>query len=262
MRMLSLLGLVAACGGGGGFPDARVIDAPVPSATFSIAWTLDDSASQPLACDKVGATTVTVLAHNQAFDGGQPEVFTCSTGMGTSEKLFPGTWDFDFQLTTASGVLATAPAQHGVVLTEGQNTQLTPLTFMVDATGGLALTLATNRTDGNCAAQPGGGGIQNTTITLEHTSDQSCAPVTFMIAGGGTYTVDCTTPVQAGCLDTTQTLTVMGMASDNYTIHIGGTIAGNATCWSNNDSLQVPPAGQTLTKTLNLAYATGAPGCP
>src|SRR5512135_172817 len=166
MRMLCLLGLVAACGGGGGFPDARVIDAAVPSATFSLAWTVNDNSAQPVACDRIGAISVTVLAHNRAVEGGTTEVFTCSTGMGTSQTLLPGTWDFDFQLTSATGVLATATGQHGVVLTAGQNVALMPISFTVDATGGLALTLATNRTGGNCAAQPGGGGITNTTITL------------------------------------------------------------------------------------------------
>jgi len=263
MRMLCLLGAVAACGGGGGFPDARVIDAPVPTATFSLTWTLSDASSQPLACDRVGATTVTVLAHNQAFDGGQTEVFTCSTGMGTSQKVFPGTWDFDFQLTSATGVLTTVPGQHGVTLTAGQNTALQPLAFSVDATGGLSLTLATNRSGGNCAAQPGGGDIQSTTITLVHSSDQSCEPVTFTISGAGTYMVNCVNAVQApGCIDSNQTLTVASMPSDGYTIHVRSTVSGGSTCWSNNDSLQVPPMGQTLTKTLNLAYATGTSGCP
>jgi hypothetical protein len=52
------------------------------------------------------------------------------------------------------------------------------------------------------------------------------------------------------------------MASYNYTIHVRGTVMGGTVCWSNNDSLQVPPMSQTLTKTLNLAYATGTTGCP
>ena len=262
MRTLCLLGLVAACGGGGGFPDAPVIDSPSPSATFSVAWTVNDTTNQPVSCDRIGAVSVTVLAHNQAVEGGMTEVFTCGTAMGTSEKLAPGIWDFDFELTSATGVLATVPGQHGVTLTANQNTALQPLTFSVDATGGLALTLATNRSAGNCAAQPGGGGITNTTITLVHSSDQSCAPFTFTISGGATYTVDCTTPVQAGCIDANQTLTVSSVPSDTYTIHVRGLVSGGATCWSNNDSLQVPPSGQTLTKTLNLAYATGTSGCP
>jgi hypothetical protein len=154
------------------------------------------------------------------------------------------------------------PGQHAVTLTANQDTPLQPLGFMVDATGGLALTLATNRTDGNCAAQPGGGGIANMTITLVHSSDQSCEPVTFAITGGGAYTVDCATPSVATCIDSNQTLTVMSVPADAYTIHVGGALGNGATCWSNNDSLQVPAAGQTLTKTLNLAYATGTGGCP
>jgi hypothetical protein len=261
MHRVCVLGLLAACGGGGGFPDASPkIDAPPPSATFSLTWSVADMASAPVACDKVGAISVTVLAHNQAFEGGTSQVFTCATGMGTSQKLPPGTWDFDFQLTSQSGVLTTAPGQHGVVLTNGENTELTPLVFTVDPTGGLALTLATNRAMGNCAAQPDGGGITSTTITLDHASDLSCAPLTFQISGGGTYTVDCANPVVAGCIDQDQTLTVTSVPSDAYRIHVKGFVGATA-CWTNNDSLQVPPEGQTLTKTLNLGYATSTPGC-
>jgi len=260
MHRFCVLGLLAACGGGGGFPDAREIDASVPNATFSLTWSVTDMAAAPVACDKIGATSVTVLAHNQAFDGGVPVAFTCNTGMGTSQKLAPGTWDFDFQLGSASGVIATVPGQHGVTLTNGQNTALAPLTFAVDPTGGLALTLQTNRAGGNCAAQPNGGGITSTTITLEHASDQSCAPVTFTISGGGTYTVDCANPAVAGCIDANQTLTVTSVPSDGYTIHVKGYV-GATQCWSNNDGLQVPAQAQTLTKTLNLAYATSTPGC-
>ncbi len=260
MRSLCVLGLLAACGGGGGFPDAKPIDTAAPTATFSLAWTVSDSSNAPVACDKIGAVSVTVLAHNRAFDGGTTEVFTCATGSGMSQALPPGTYDFDFQLTSIGGTLATAPTQHGVELVDGQNVALAPLAFSVDATGGLALTLATNRTGGNCAAMPSGGGIGGMTITLVHSSDLTCAPVTFMISGGGTYTVNCNTPVDAGCIDQTQTLTVMGVPSDAYTVHVKGMVGG-ATCWTNNDSLQVPAQGMSLTKTLNLAYATGAPGC-
>jgi hypothetical protein len=260
MHRFCVLGLLAACGGGGGFPDAREIDAPVADAAFSLTWSVTDMASAPVNCDKIGATSVTVLAHNQAFDGGTSQVFTCATGMGTSQKLPPGVWDFDFQLGNLGGVIATVPGQHGVTLTNGQTTALMPLTFTVDPTGGLALTLQTNRSGGNCAVQPGGGGITSTTITLEHSSDQSCEPVTFSIAGGGTYTVDCANPAIAGCIDTNQTLTVTNVPSDGYTIHVKGYV-GAALCWSNNDSLQVPAQAQTLTKTLNLAYATSTPGC-
>jgi hypothetical protein len=267
MRSFCVLGWLAAsvvaCGSGGGFPDAKPIDSPPPNATFTLAWTVNDANGQPVACDKISAGSVTVLAHNRAFDGGTTEVFTCATGMGQSQGLPPGTYDFDFQLTNLGGTLSTAPSQHGVVLTSGQNATLTPITFSVDATGGLALSLATNRTMGNCAAQPDGGGITDLTLTLVHTGDGTCAPVTLAISGGGTYAfADCTTPVKlGGCLDSTQTLTVSGVPSDNYSVHVKGYI-GNNVCWTNNDTLQVPAQSMTLTKTLNLAYATGASGCP
>jgi len=261
MRSLCALALLAACGSGGGFPDAKPIDTPPPTATFTLAWTVNDANSQPVACDKIGAGAVTVLAHNRAFDGGTTEVFTCATGMGESQALPPGTYDFDFQLTSVGGTLATAPAQHGVELAAGQNTALMPLTFSVDATGGLTLTLATNRAGGNCGTPPGGGGITSTTITLEHAGDLSCEPVTFTISSGGTYTVDCANPVQGPCIEQTDMLTATSVPSDGYLIHIKGNIGATA-CWTNNDSFQVPAAGQALTRTLNLAYAMGTPGCP
>jgi hypothetical protein len=261
MRSLCVLGLLVACGGGGGFPDARPIDTAPPAATFTLAWTVSDSGNQPVACDKIGALSVTVLAHNRAFDGGTSVVFACATGMGQSDPLPPGTYDFDFQLTSIGGMLATAPAQHGVVLAAGQSVPLMPLAFTVDATGGLALTLATGRAGGNCGVAPNGGGITSTTITLVHTGDLSCEPVTFTISGGGTYTVDCANPVSGPCIDEMSALTASSVPSDNYTIHIKGNI-GATTCWTNNDSLQVPAAGQTRTQTFNLAYAMGTPGCP
>jgi hypothetical protein len=104
------------------------------------------------------------------------------------------------------------------------------------------------------------GRSRGATITLEHSSDQTCAPLTFSLSGGGTYTVDCANPVVAACIDSTETLTVASVPSDNYTIHVKGYV-GSTLCWTNNDSLQVPSQAATLTKTLNLAYATSTPGC-
>src|SRR3569623_1641617 len=127
MRSLCALGIIAAlgaCGGGGGFPDANPIDSPPPTSTFTLEWSVNDTASQPIACDKIGAISVTVLAHNRAYEGGTTEVFTCASGMGQSQALPPGTYDFDFQLGSSGGMLATAPAQHGVALVAGQNTHL------------------------------------------------------------------------------------------------------------------------------------------
>ena len=86
---------LAACGGGGGFPDAKQIDA-APTGTFSATWSVIDQNSAPLACERISGQTMTVLAHNKAFDGGSTQIFTCGTGMGTSQAIIAGTYDFDF----------------------------------------------------------------------------------------------------------------------------------------------------------------------
>lgn len=258
----------SACGGGGGFPDAQVHDTAPPKAAFSVTWSVTDAQGAALPCDQIGAQTVTVLAHNRAYDGGFPEVFSCATGSGTSEALPAGIYDLQFELVGPGGMLATAPQQVGVVIPAGTTTPLMPLTFSVDATGALALQLSSGATGGNCAATSAmGAGITGTTITLVRDRDGACEPLALQISAGasgtaGTYMIDCTTPVQTGCLNADQTLSAAGVPSDAYTIHVTGLVgpAPGTACWLNNDTLQVPAAGNTLTSTLHLAHQT-APGC-
>lgn len=260
--------LVAACGSGGGFPDARGIDAALPPGTFTLDWSVTDTANGNVACDRIGAQSVTVLAHNRAFDGGSTQVFTCATGMGTSQGMIPGTYDFEFELDAATGVLATAPGQHAIEITSNANVRLAPLAFTLDATGGVSLGLASGKPGGNCGTTGNNGaGITATTITLVHNSDGSCEARTLDIsasaltgAPASTYPVSCTSPTVGPCIEADQTITASGVPADAYTIHVRGHVGG-ATCWSNNDGLQVPPLGATLTRTLNLGFATGTPGC-
>lgn len=263
-RVWVLVTLIAACGGGGGFPDARPIDGPGPMGTFSVTWTVSDTSNQPVACSKIGGLSVTVLTHNLAVEGGSTQVFTCETGMGMSQAMPVGSYDLAFELDGSTGVLATVANQR-IEITANQNTVLQPLAFSLDATGALALTLATGKSGGNCGTTASGGaGITSTTITLVHTSDQSCAPLTFQISAGatrpaGTYTVNCTTPAIIPCIEADQTLSATGVAADGYQVHVKATAGTD--CWSNNDALQVPPLGKTLMRTLNLAYAAGTTGC-
>ncbi|MEO8550533.1 MAG: hypothetical protein ABI678_11190, partial [Kofleriaceae bacterium] len=172
--------LLAACGSGGGFPDARPIDSPPPTGTFSLAWTVSDVNNAPITCDQVGAQAVTAIAHNEAFDGATPEVFGCSSLMGRSPGLAPGIYDFNFTLDSSGGTLAAAPQQNNVVIASGQDTPLTPIAFALDATGKLALHLSTGRAT-NCGGAPTGGGISTMTITLTHNADLSCEPLTLQI---------------------------------------------------------------------------------
>jgi len=260
-----LLVVAVGCGSGGGFPDARPIDAPPPTGTFSLAWSLTNTNSQPITCDEIGGLTVTALLRNRDVQGGSTEVFTCGTLMGTSQALVPGIYDIDFELNGVSGLIATAPKQMGIVVTSGGNVQLAPVAFSVDATGGLKLNFTTGTAGGNCVATASNGaGITQTTITLTKLSTGACAPVTFTIAAGATqpastYTVDCTTPVVGPCIEADQQLSVAGVASGTYVIHVRGT--AGADCWKNDDQLPVPPVGHDLVRTLNLAIQMAAPSC-
>ena len=53
--------LLGACGSGGGFPDANIIDSPPETGAFSLAWTVTDANQQPISCDRIGAVALTVL---------------------------------------------------------------------------------------------------------------------------------------------------------------------------------------------------------
>lgn len=258
--------LFAACGGGGGFPDAPPAEGPPPTGTFSLTWSVVDQDSQPIACDRIGASAMTVLAHNLAYDGGETQIFSCATATGSSQPMVPGTYEMGFELASSLGVLATGAKQTPVEILPNENTELSPVTFQVEAVGGVSLKVDSGKSGGNCGAtSAGGAGIDLMSITLTRNSDGACAPITLAISAGpsqtgGTYTVDCTTPVERACIENDQVLTATGIDSDAYTIRVRGKVAGNV-CWTNNDSLQVPPLQKTLLRTLNLALQTQTPGC-
>ena len=266
MERFALCLLVTACGSGGGFPDAPVRDTAPPTGRFSVAWSVVDQNGQPIACDRLAAQAMTVLTHDLSVEGGATQIFSCSTGMGESQDIAVGTYEMDFELSGTFGVLARGPKQTPVTIAVGQVTELAPITFQVDARGGLALGLASGKSGGNCGATgSNGAGIEQVSITLQHNSDSSCEPITLAISAGattsaGSYTIDCTSPALASCIEADQVLTASGVPSDGYTIRVKGLIGGSA-CWANNDSIQVPPLQQVLTRTLNLGQ-TGVPGCP
>lgn len=263
---------VAACGDGGGFPDAPPIDTPPPPGTFDLAWSLKDTSGNTITCDQIGAQTVTVLTRNRAVQGGSTEVFTCGTFKGTSGGLIAGTYDMDFELggvggAPATGLIATSPKQMGIVIKSGENVTLAPLAFAVQATGGVKLNISANKPGGNCGATgSNGAGITGMTLTMQHTSGGACEPVTFTIAPnatlpGGSYTVNCTTPTVAPCIEADQQLTATNVKSDSYQLRVRGRI-GTANCWTNDDTMPVPPLGRDVVRTLNLAAAAmGTPGC-
>ncbi|MEJ7601409.1 MAG: hypothetical protein WKG01_26130 [Kofleriaceae bacterium] len=264
MSKLFVLSLLAACGSGGGFIDAAERDdAPPPGGTFSAQWTVTDADGMPVGCSQIGGQFVTVTLRNRATPFGTNQVFSCTSLGGQSPVVDVGIYDMRFELSGTTGVLATSVEQLGVEIVSAQNTPLAPLTFAVDATGGLALKLDAGKAS-NCGAGPAGAGITSTTITLEHASNLACEPVTFTISAGATkpattYTVNCATPVVGPCIEDDQTLRVTRMPSDGYRIHVRGRI-GAVSCFTNDDSLQVPAMSMVLTRTLNLAQQV-TPGC-
>jgi hypothetical protein len=258
---------LAACGGGGGFPDAPEPDTAGPTGTFSVTWSVVDQNSQPISCDRVSAQAMTVLAHNLAIEGGQTQIFSCKTGTGMSQGLAPGDYEMNFELSSGMfGTLAMGAKQAPIAITANANVELQPVTFQVQATGAIGLKLATNKAGGNCGAiAAGGAGISQTTITLNHNSDLSCEPITLSISdgatqAGGSYTINCNTPMTFGCIENDQTITASGIPSDSYTIRVKGFVGGNA-CYLNADSIQVPPLNKPLLGTLNLGQQTQTPGC-
>ncbi|MCX5745607.1 MAG: hypothetical protein NT062_24280 [Proteobacteria bacterium] len=266
-RAVLVLSILCGCGSGGGFPDAKPKgDAnDPPPGTFRVAWSLVDLQNNTIDCAKVSAISVTGTMRSPEIAGGSTQVFSCQSGNGASQSIIPGNWAIDWDLSCGLGTISTAPRTE-VLIESGKAADLAPLTFQVDTTGGLALHFNTNKAGGTCGpTASGGGGITGTTITLVHAPGGVCEPVTLAIAAGATrpassYVVDCTTPVDAGCIENDQAITASGLASGAYQIHIRGSQAA-ASCWTNDDMFSVPPAGKVLTRTLNLGFATGTPGC-
>jgi hypothetical protein len=258
-RATMLAGLVA-CGGGGGFPDAPLpVDAP-PNGTFSLNWSLVKMADgSSVLCDQIGGVTVTALLRNRAVEGGFTEIFSCNTGMGTSGPVPIGTYDIRYELTGVTGVITTGLEQLGVDIPKNSNVTLNPVTFTVNAVGGLDLKIDALKAGGNCdTVANGGAGITGMTITLTHVSGGACEAATIMI-GSTPYTIDCVTPTNTACIEKTTSITAASLPSDNYQIHVRAN-QNALQCFKNDDSLRVPPNAMSLTRTLNLA-ATGTAGC-
>jgi hypothetical protein len=263
--LASLMGL-AGCGGcgGGGFPtDALDVDAPA-TGTVSLAWSVTDIAGQPIPCDQVGASSVFLQLRDPSKVSGSVESFSCQNSPSTSHPLEPGTYGVTFELHGTALTAVGAPGQSGVVVVPGQDTPLAPITFVVDAKGSLVLALAAPPAASNCkSVGMMGAGITGVSLTLVHTGD-GCAPVTFARSRGatmlGSYTVNCSSPMVTTCIENDERLTVVGMQSGPYTVHVRGKI-GAVDCWINDDAFAVPPQGKVLNQTLNLAYQMGTPGC-
>ena len=142
---------------------------------------------------------MTVLAHNQAFDGGSTQMFTCATGMGTSQASRRAPTTSTSSCRGTFGVARDGAGADDVEITADQNTRSTPLTFQVEATGGARAQARDRQGGGNCACRERGGtGIDG----HDHADPQQRRRVRAADVhdrrrrdqAGGTYTIDCATP--------------------------------------------------------------------
>jgi hypothetical protein len=252
------------CGGGGGFPTDAA--STVTTGTVTLAWAITDPGGAPLTCDQVGANTIAMQLQGQTTAGVLISL-SCAAGSGQSQPIAPDTYSVvSVELHGAKLDPVAGAKQTGIVVRSGADTALARVTFQVNPNGAIAFSITAPQATTNCGATASGGaGISATTITLQHDVTGPCEPVTFTHTKGATtldsYTVNCTSPTVADCIERDEALSVATMPSGNYTVHIVGKI-NNAACWTNNDALVVPPQGKTQSGTWNLALDTTDPSCP
>ncbi len=250
-------------------PDARVQDAkdaePDPgTGTISLASSMIDLSGSPIGCDRInpGETLLRMRSASGSPDESKISL-PCAISSVTSPPVAAGIYNVTPELNSSGELLATAPDQNNVAVWSGIDTMMLPVKFIVDATGGLALSIKAGPTSSNC--QPiaqGGAGITSTTITLTHPG--GCTPISLIRKRGdltiGQYLINCSTPMAATCIETDETLTASELSSGPYTIHITGRFMARE-CWKHDGPLQVPAGERVLTTTLIL-NDQGIPGCP
>jgi hypothetical protein len=254
---LIFAGLIAFASGGGCGNGVG----PAMPGVISLAWSITDRNGQPATCTQVNAQSVALQLRNHAAGNVVAAAFPCTDSPDTAQ-VAAGLYDITMELQAADGTrLATVPDQANITIVSGQLKRLTSVTFAASTQSSLMLSLATPATTNCQAIGMKGAGITGTMLTLIR-SGAGCAPVTFVRTVGssqrGTYTVNCSSPIVAPCVEKDEILTT-SLAAGTYTIHVGGKI-GAIECWQRDDVLEVPPPGKPLIRTLDLAHLN-IPGC-
>jgi hypothetical protein len=226
-----------------------------------IAWSIT-ALGGATTCTRAGAQTVSVVLRSRRSAADEAFTFACTDSQATTPPVAAGPYEVTLSLLAADGAtLAVAPTQAPIAIDAGEVTTLAPVIFRVEG-GTLSLSFATIGTTTNCLARDqGGAGITASTITLEHAAG-GCAPVTFVRSRGtttlGTYSVICSSPQVATCIERDETLTIEVIESGPYVLRIDG-LVGAVGCWEGADVVTVP-AGARLTTPVQLARRQRA-GC-
>lgn len=235
---------------------------PAPTTgSISLAWSITDLGGKPATCAQVAGRSVALRLRDRASGHVVATAFPCETTPGTAQ-VAAGTYDVVIELHAADGTtLATAPDQAGARIMAGQVARLLPVRFAASTQGSLVVSIATPATTNCQPVEAGGAGITGTSVTLERTGS-GCAAVTFIRMLGstprGTYTVNCSSPLIAACVENTETLTT-SVEPGTYLLHVRGKL-GTLDCWQRDDTLVIPPPGKPLTHTVGLMRQS-IPGC-
>jgi len=236
--------------------------APTPAnGAISLVWGIRDANGIGVTCETIGGRFVALRIQNRASGVTIATAFPCVDGRGTTQ-LPPGLYDISFQLDAADGTILATTTRHDVSIASGQ---VTPLAVQLIATTTtpkttLILSIATSASSNCQPTSMGGAGITGTTLRLER-AGSLCTPVTFTRQRGteqrGTYTVDCTTPQVATCVEKDETLTAV-LDPGQYFIHARGKV-GVFDCWLRDDLLDFPMGAIPRTLGLMPSHTLGCP---
>lgn len=120
-----------ACGGGGGFVDAPVIEPPPNPGTFAVDWSIKHASGSAGTCMEIGATTFVVTLKDQKTGQSSSAQFNCALGGAVSGALTPATYDLGFTLAGSGSAIAMAAMQMGVVIQSDTTTRILPVVFNV-----------------------------------------------------------------------------------------------------------------------------------
>ncbi len=133
MKPFLLICLVAACGGGSGFPDASDAAVQVDPGSFSLSWSLTSASGQALTCAQANAVTVHVGITDHASGDRSSASFNCGNGVAVSGAVFASTYDVSFTLLDMSAATLATAATQTVVVQPDRTTQADPVVFVVPA---------------------------------------------------------------------------------------------------------------------------------
>lgn len=249
---LALAAMLTACGDDGSGADA----APTPDAyeakgTFTLAWTLSDGTTS-VTCADVKADQVVIRELPTSGAPGYTDSWNCESGMGESQERMEQEYDVEIELVNSAGqTMATATRVENVTVPDNATADLGTAAFVVSRTGGFRFVVDVAAAGGsNCdpetAMPQPGAGITGMQVELRPQGG-ACQPVTFAVAGGGTYDASCG-GAPGACIAGDE-LTAEGVNAGSYVLSIVGYEGANA-CYTLEASFDV--SGGDQIRNLNM----------